>query len=399
MEKYHKIALLGLHTDSNYGDPLICQCTQKLFAEIVEGSSWTNINLRRYFTINENTWVVKALRYAYMIVNKYIKVESLRFRLIIFILTILFYTYTKNCTLGIIAGGGIIHYKHHDYSLGISAFIKACKLRGIHVIVNAVGIEGFEQNDFKCQILSKALRMRNVKAITTRDDIETLRNSYLKDKNRPYTAKTVDPAIFAGSVYGVKKDELSNTIGIGLIRGNILKDFRVDYSLSDLVDYYVEVVNELDKKRISYEFFINGYKEDLNIVPLIEERLQRNITVRIPVSAEDLVATIAKYQAILTARMHSCIIAYSLNIPAVAFVWCEKLKFWGETINSVENFIPLDDLSSDKAIKTLENAIKNGYDETRRLELESLSKDIVNISIQKALKQCMGNVTDSKGSL
>lgn len=63
----------------------------------------------------------------------------------------------------IIAGGGIIHYKFHDYYAGICAFILACQRLNVPCIINAVGVEGYNRKSSKCRMFAKFLSLPIVK--------------------------------------------------------------------------------------------------------------------------------------------------------------------------------------------------------------------------------------------
>jgi polysaccharide pyruvyl transferase WcaK-like protein len=60
--------------------------------------------------------------------------------------------------------------------------------------------------------------------------------------------------------------------------------------------------------------------------------------------------------------MHACIIAYSLDIPAVGLVWNEKLTFWGKSIGLSQNFISLENNNSSNIVDCLEKSMKTSYD-------------------------------------
>lgn len=367
-----KISILGLHSDINLGDPLICQTVKSIYQRIIDDKiEWEDIDLRNYFGNAKKSIIYRFLIKVFWRIT-YCRIRNNRF---LHEIRILFLSHdlskqVKGSNLAIIAGGGIIHYKCHDYIIGVAAFIRACKIHDIPVIINAVGIEGFDADNAKCVLAQKYLQYDNVKAITTRDDIATLNNKYLQGNKRIYTEKVVDPAIFCSDFFDIQKNP-TNKIGIGLIRGTIYKDFKLEYTPEQSAQYYADLYLLCKEKSIDVEFFTNGLHNDTDIIPLIESIVGEKLQVQEPTSPKALIKLIASYEGIITARMHSCIIAYALGVPAVATVWCEKLDFFGNLINNPQCFIPINEITAELALQRLEKAMQTGYDEHIKNELKT----------------------------
>ena len=349
-----KIAFLGYHTDTNLGDPLICQTVEYLFKQsIPEPTEWVPINIRDCFDC-ERTKRNKRLEWIFVFLRKvshhipWNGFYDWRVRLAAKAIE----NTMGDVDWGIVAGGGVIHYTFHESWLGVCAFIRACKKKQIPVAMNAVGVEGFDIHNHKCQLLYHYLNEPTVHYISTRDDFDSLKQ-YIAAASPIRIEKTVDPAIFCSSLFNNTKDEQSQTIGIGLIRKNILRDYKSCTVPIDLVEYYAQLYQGILEKGFTPSFFTNGNEEDLDIVPDIEKKLGHSIEVSVPSSLEQLISIITSYKGIITARMHSCIIAYSYRVPAVAFVWNEKIAFWGRRINQPDNFIPISALNAPHAINIL----------------------------------------------
>lgn len=171
-------------------------------------------------------------------------------------------------------------------------------------------------------------------------------------------------------VFDIQSNVNSCIVGVGLIRSTILQSYNVPFSKESLIDYYVGVIRGLLEKNIAFELFTNGTSSDLDMVTVLEQRLSMQLNVVVPTTIRNLIETICRYKAIVTARMHSCIIAYSLGIPAIAFNWCEKLYFWGKKIDKQQCYIPMERLSSKYALDILFQEMNKPYDENVRNELE-----------------------------
>lgn len=373
-----KIAVLAFPNESNRGDQLIIESFKYLYEHASnEDVEWIDFNLAQYGYMNEvrlsfrNRLLISLYTYSHKVSKRLPNSLFFYWAKVIF-LALIFMTRLNGVNRGIIAGGGVIHYMYHDYACGIAAFSLACRMKSIPLIFHAVGVEGYSEKNVRCKVIKKVMKWKNVSAITVREGLDVLVDKYLDNDIGQYQTVTqiADPAIFSSEVYGIEKKQNSSKIGIGLIRLGILKNYSTAYDAKSLCDYYFELVRLLEDKGIDYEFFINGFSADLEVVPLLEEKIGRAIDVKIPNTAQELVHIVSRYSGIITSRMHSCIVAYSLGIPAVAFIWTDKLRYWGNTIRCPQNFIEMRDLSAELAYYTLENAAKTGYDEKLKIQLK-----------------------------
>lgn len=218
-------------------------------------------------------------------------------------------------------------------------------------------------------MLSKYLNYPIVKYISTRDDIRTLKDEYINRRNSTPIVKVSDPVILCSKLFSINAKP-NSMIGIGLIRDNIFQDYKVDAHPDILYNFYCTLAEELDKWGLKYEFFTNGLKEDLNIIHIIEKKLNRSIQVRVPNNVIELLSIIASYRGIITARMHSCIVAYSFNIPAVAMNWNNKVSMWFNNINKADCCFDLDKLVPSAMIEKMLELESKGYEKEVRDKLE-----------------------------
>ena len=382
-----KIAILGLHNDRNMGDPLICQTVMKLYESCVEEVVlWKKVDLRFYHSHFLDLYKDSFMKYLIIATNKFFSWFARWDIAFVHNLRIIYLSYemdklVKGSDKAIIAGGGIVHYIFHDYYAGICSFILACQRNNIPVIINAVGIEGFDNNSSKCKMFSKYLRNPIVKFVSTRDNINILKNYYLKKYNTIPVIKVPDPVLLCSKVFPINIAS-SNTIGIGIIRENVFDDYKVDAKPDLLCNYYCGLAYELEKRGLEYEFFINGLKKDLSLLRSIEKKLNRKIKVRIPNNVHDFLSIITSYRGIITARMHSCIVAYSYNLPAIAFNWNDKLPMWFMNINRPDCCFELSELDPSMVIDKFLELESNGYDIGLRTYLENAYLDSLKTAIR-----------------
>lgn len=376
-----KIACIGLYNEANLGDPILARCTEW----IIENNC-NKITIAKRISLDYIEKEIKQkTKIRYKIIHKIIHIiskikgneTSIKYYQDYCIAKNKFYFVNelKGVDAVLCVGGGLIKYKRQFIWGNLTSLLQAASSLNKPVYLNAVGIEGYSATDYRCQLLKSNLTRHCIKLITTRDDIDTLRNKYL-DHNPSIPCQTVaDPAVWAAECYGILREKESNTIGIGVARGDIFKDYGVSLSSDELKRLYIELSLNLVKQGYAIEIFTNGAEADkdmaLNIYYELHEIAKSGISLRLENKPEMLVAQIASYKAIIATRLHACIIAYSLDIPAIGLVWNDKQTFFGKNIGAPDYYITRPDFEVNNIIRRLEKAISQGYDETRREEYRS----------------------------
>lgn len=242
----------------------------------------------------------------------------------------------------VFAGGGLIKFHQQNFHMYIDEITSVADRYGIPVVLNAVGIEGYKDNDVRCKILKNALNRSCVKAISTRDDLKLLREKYVVGR-RIKTSLVCDPALWSAETYDVEPSK-GNTVGIGVIRPEIFSLYGKAASKDALLVLYKTIINELESRKIKFKLFTNGARRDQEFIYDIKNYMQRDdgfdsLIEPIPDDGRELVERISRYGRILTCRMHAAVIAYSLGVPAVSVVWNRKLQYFAEITGQSDNLI------------------------------------------------------------
>lgn len=367
-----KIVVMGLFTDPNQGDPLIHRTVKELYSRCSdEKIEWKDLNFRFFLEGLPRKFSIRVAKRLFCEVGRYAFKFNLKilYDIRVKILAYCMKQHFKGYDGVLLVGGGVIHYKFHDYWTTISASLLACKKLSIPMIINAVGVEGFDEKDPKCQLLSKYMQIGSLRFISTRDDVDTLKEKYLNGNSSIYATKVIDPVIFCSKLFDVSVQK-KGFVGVGLLWKNFMKKYREKVSVADLRKYYIDLVEELERQNIKWEFFTNGLETDTDLIPELEEHFNRKFEVRIPRDTDEFMSMIASYRGIITARMHGCITAYSFDVPAVAYNWVEKVGFWFQNIHHPERTIMLDNLDGAVAVQRFLTAEKEGYESDLRKELE-----------------------------
>lgn len=283
----------------------------------------------------------------------------------------------KDADIIVIDGAGLLEYSYNEYQEQLALISEYAQQHGLNVVYNAIGRAGeFDPNDFRAKILMKALSADVVKYVSARDSAEAVQECVGQGKKVKLLA---DAAFCLDEAYGIKKNETSNLIGIGLIRGTALQSYDQNFAKDDWIRLFSDIALELKKRGQPFRFFTNGFHEDYEIGLKVLEcvGLEKSFLVQRPVDSRELLQTIASYKGIITCRMHSSIAAFSLGIPSVILNWNNKVKLYMEQIGYPERTVDLKDFNAGYIVDRLEDAVEKGIDDSDRLRMKVLAKQSV----------------------
>lgn len=382
MGKTYNIALVGLYDDDNLGDLIIYKSVESLY-----GQSMNDVDLNtRKISLNYPIQSKKPT-IVQRIICKIKKILACKKKVIISASDTLYIKdlqnyYTKelrNISLVIFVGGGLIKYQYQFCCWGsVIALLNAANDQKIPVWFNAVGVEGYDENFESCQKLKKALHLPCVKKISVRDDIDTLIGKYFDNKPTCECEKVADTAVWASEVYGVKKNRASNVIGIGIGNANLFVRREIKEKV-DLEEFYTALIQKIHEDGKKILLFTNGSRDDNAMALKVFEKFRdiEKIDIRLPENDRHLVQIISSCKGVIAARLHSCIIAYSLDVPCVGMVWNEKIEFFGKDIGYQERFLKANEMQAEEAVARITKAMCDGYDKGDRDQYKNTIKDYI----------------------
>ncbi|MCD8200074.1 MAG: polysaccharide pyruvyl transferase family protein [Coriobacteriaceae bacterium] len=277
----------------------------------------------------------------------------------------------------IFGGAPVFNYRYQLFSRRTAITLRLAKQAETPVIFSAVGVEGYDEDNKKCQRLKEALNFDVVQQITTRDNFEALQK--FKERESLRIDKVADPAVFTPQVLApalevaaerekekAKQTEESDKkkVGVFILRSAGFKDNGIDLPRDDAATFWNDLVEELECQGYDYELLTSGHfgdeayldylQRDYNWDPL---RCVFNVN-----SPDVLVSKIASYDAIISCRLHPSIIAFSLGVPSIGIVWNDKVTSFYETIGYDDRLVTVDGTSVEQAVKRLGEAIEQGVD-------------------------------------
>lgn len=377
-----KIVLLGLNNLHNYGENFILQSLQYVIGQTGKTCKIVDVNSES---------VLKKIVYYFMILcSKILPKSTLRYKTEFCAVSFrnrAYYRKNLRDAEALIFGLGSFKYgtqKLWAY-FGI-ATVEAQKL-GIPVMYNGANIQRFNRTDYKCQILHKYVQYPCVKMITSRDGIkgvERLRKDYLVP-DRIQCLPVGDIAFWIPECYNVSRNQKSKVVGINLIDGRIFRRYGYHLTEEALLDYYYNILKLLDSKGIQWQLFTNGLSVDYKFGLKLAKKYGGNKDmIHVPHSDSELVYTIKEYGAVLGARLHACICAYSLDIPIVGLIWDEKLLNFSELVEIRDCFYDENQINPSKMVEKI-NCLLRGhyqYNIVKRNDLKNKAKEAVEIFIK-----------------
>ena len=260
----------------------------------------------------------------------------------------------------VFAGGGLVKFHRQNFHFFLDDITALAEERGVPVLFNAVGIEGYDARDGECRLLKRALNRSCVKVVTTRDDLGMLSSCYIEN---PYViVKAVcDPAFWCAETYGVRRANGARTIGLNVIRPEIFAEYARPVSREALFRLYEEIVTRLLDAGWRVELFSNGVLKDsaflrefLAAHPVLAA--DTRLSTAYPSSPKEFVETIAGYARVMAVRLHAAIVGTVLGVPNVSLVWNRKQPLFGKQVGMPGNFIGMEGVDAANVVRLLLDA-------------------------------------------
>ncbi|QUG40596.1 polysaccharide pyruvyl transferase family protein [Psychrobacillus sp. INOP01] len=362
-----RVLLIGEYYSPNLGDGVICNVVENLLinyfddVEIIvadiSGKKAYNTAINRSISLEKEKYTSFKLKLSKTLTVLGVDLEYKRFKRGFKNNGNIEEICSGDYDLAIFAGGQMFK---DSFVLPISKFVQCLGLNNIPIIFNACGVGEIKSKRMK-GILVNSLSNPNVRAISSRDDINTL-NDYIVNSHLKAT-KTFDPAIWTDEVYKITKKK-NNVVGLGVM-------YAYNMSQSRMVKFWKDVIGNLEERGIEWKIFCNGSIIDYKFAQYIlstlgySEEKQVDLLSPRPLKPNELVELISTFKSIVSFRLHSHIIAYSLDIPGISIVWDEKIKYFYKSLGLESRCKYLRD-SSSEIITELEQAEKEGYDSLLR---------------------------------
>lgn len=382
-----KVAVIGLYAIKNAGDNILCEATQYLIkqknpeVQIVEVD--VNPRIKSYKGLELIPfWISKVLIRVSGSIFKYENSSRFRYYYEYFMwwlkINHKFKTQLKDVDAIVFAGGGFLKFRTQGLNYYVEQIMKIARKNNIPVMMNGVGIEGYSETDIRCQRLKKAINQDCFKVITTRDDIDTLKNNYIVNPNIKI-AHVGDPALWVPECYNMRRNENpSNVVGINVIRGRVYQAYGNTLSEFELLNFYKKLVQGVEERGWDWVLFSNGMAADQKFGAMLLRALGCSDRRKILPTANNSVEfleQIRSFKLVFGARLHACITSYALDVPVVGLIWSEKLRIFADVIGKKDSFFEENELNIDNILDAMEREMNANYDKTIRDDLRTRTKN------------------------
>ncbi len=342
-EKEWKILLLTNRDSDNVGDQVIEACDISLISAVMK-----NLDI-------ENDRYMINSREAGIISRKYLETKSER-------LYKKAENIIKDSDIIIFGGAPMFNYSYQIFYERTAITLEMAEKYHRPVLFSAIGVEGYDENNEKCQRLKKTLNFNCVKQITTRDDFDSLKK-FIYNENIVID-KVSDPAVFASKIFeknitAVREGE-KKKIGIFILRANGFTDNKIDFSRNEAAALWKKLSKKLKAKGYDFEFLTSGHFGDEAFLDYLIRNHNFNnkkcaFNMNFP---ERLIQKISSYDAVITCRLHPSIISFSLGVPSVGIVWNSKVKYFYKSIGYEDRIIDINEISAEGILEKVSQIIE-----------------------------------------
>lgn len=242
-------------------------------------------------------------------------------------------------------------------SIGLFVEAAAAQLeaRGIPVFFNACGT-GPSCSPTIRRRLARTLTAKNVRWVSCRDDA-ALVNRWC---GRELAVPVSDPALWAAAVYRIQKNPLADRVGLGIMYADSLNPRTI-------LRFWRRLIRRMERDQTPWKLFTNGSDDDVAFARHLLASMpelsgpEEQYLCPAPRRPEELVQLISGFRSLISFRLHSHIIACSLDIPTVAIAWDRKLPFFAQKIGCPERCLTVN-AAPEQVLTALARAEQTGYD-------------------------------------
>lgn len=364
------ILLVGEIYSDNLGDAVLCQIVKRIIEENISCNiELCDLSGRQFYDRNFNYNFLEKVIIKFMMLLYKLKLKNLGEINTIF-KNRYYKQFDKHYDLVVFAGGQIFM----DYFVpSIEKLLHIFENNNSPVIFHACGAKEIYDIKLRNRLIN-ILSSKVIKSISIRDDIDLITNYYLSKSNIK-AIKTFDTALNAKPYLVDKKIIGKPIIGLGVI-------YCEEIDNEKQIWFWMKIIDELNIRDIKWQLFCNGNKADYKIMEIIAERKRINKNIYLqdkPKTAEDLVNNIATFKKIISFRLHSHIIAASLDIPSIGISWEKKVQQFFNNIQLSNRCVTINTPVKDiinllECINSNNSIIKNQAKRSKDLLIKSINE-------------------------
>ncbi len=263
----------------------------------------------------------------------------------------------------IFGGAPLFNYRYQVFYERTAVTLELAQEYKTPVIFSSIGVEGYDDDNEKCQRLKKALNFDCVRQITTRDDYDSL--AKFVEGEGTTIGKVSDPAVFTFKVFKkFIKPKKNKKIGVFIMRANAFVDNGINFTREDSARLWLDLIEKLKENNFDYELLTSGHFGDEAFLDYLIR--QHGVDAKKCVfnmnTPDKLIKKISAYDAVISCRLHPSIISFSLGVPSIGIVWNSKVNYFYEAINYPDRIIETEGINGTKLVKKIGEIIEEGVE-------------------------------------
>ncbi|WP_217952368.1 polysaccharide pyruvyl transferase family protein [Adlercreutzia caecimuris] len=261
----------------------------------------------------------------------------------------------------VFGGAPLFNYRYQVFYERTAITLELARECNTPVIFSSIGVEGYDEDNEKCQRLKKTLNFDCVRQITTRDDFDSL-EKFIEDE-RIAIGKVSDPAVFTWKVFErFVKPNGKKKVGVFIIRANAFIDNGIKFSRDDAAALWLDLIDKLEQSGYDYELLTSGHFGDEAFLDYLIKAhgVDAKKCVFNMNSPERLIEKISSYDAVVSCRLHPSIISFSLGVPSLGIVWNSKVDYFYDAIGYADRIINTEGINGAALASRLEEIIDEG---------------------------------------
>lgn len=330
-----KILLIGEVFSDNLGDRLICEETKRVLLSIYPDATFGEMDImnrvlkEKEFQENVCNSRLGELK-VFLLKNRCVRMLYEK-RNIRRLRSVYEEKISSEYNFAVFTGGALLQSGFVQY---LKCIVRLLEKYQINAVFNAVGTGILSVYDRK--ILKRILNSSVIRGISCRCREERINRFLVGNKK---VIKTFDTAIFSSLRLNqeVKKE---GYLGLG-----IMKSTR--FTEKCLIDFWNEVIKECERREIKWRLFTTGQPNDQELAEKVLDFYDGEKSDKLlmrPLLTSELVENISSFNAILSFRLHSHIIAYSVGVPSVGISWDNKIEDFFGSIDLLSHVKKMDEV-------------------------------------------------------
>ncbi len=374
-----RILVFNLHYSPNLGDGLIGACMVHALGELVPDAAVVPVDIsgRDRFgavTVRNRATLLKILRLfsktfrrqiVYRRLNAMLDRIEPRWREAI-----------SGADLAIIGGGQLFSDADLNFPTKIGRVAKLLRDEGLPVAIHGTGVS--RNWSRRGRALFRTLAEADLRSIGMRDEDSLKAWEDQSGIFEPKAILTRDPGLLAFEAFGPVA--AVDRIALG-VTSPVLLTYHADSGVAGRggLGWFEALALELVGQVGPVRLFCNGAEEDaLALGELCERPLIRRAIADgriecapMPRNPEELVATVAPCRAVISHRLHACILGYAYTRPVVGMGWDRKVQSFFASVGLDRFFVGRTKTPPEEVAALVQTALEQGIDpDTHRCAIE-----------------------------